>query len=242
MQQHARDGGIHAAAQAQDHLVVPELRPEGLHGGLDEGIRRPVALQAADAVGEVRQDLGTFLRVEHFRMELDRKGRLAHDLVGGIRDVFRLGDSHAPFREAGNGVAVGHPHLGMDLHAVHQRRIRTDDVQHRPAVFPGEGTFDLAAAAVRDILGAIADAQQRQTAFHEAQIQLRSVGVPHGARTAGQDDSFHGVVQGRHLVEGKYFAENVQFAQTATDQLGHLGTEIEDQYLIHRGSSWAFPW
>ena len=130
----------------------------------------------------------------------------------------------------------------MDLHAVHQRRIRTDDVQHRPSILTGERVFDLAAVAVREILGAIADAQQRQLAFHAVQIQLRRVRVAYGARTAGQDDSFHGVIQGRHLVEGKYFAKNIQFTQPATDQLGHLGTEIENQDLIHRGSSWAFPW
>ena len=180
--------------------------------------------------------------MEHLGVELDREGGLAHDLVGGVRDVGGLGDGDAPFREAGDGVAVGHPHLGMDLHAVHERRIRTDDVQHRPAVFPGEGALDLAAAVVRDILCAVADAQDRKLAFHAVQVKLRGVGVADGTRAAGQDDTLDGIVQRRHLVKGKDLAIDIQLPQAAADQLRHLGAEVEDQDLIHRGNSWAFPW
>ena len=191
---------------------------------------------------EVREDLRPLLRMEHLGVELDREGGLARDLVGGVRDVGGPGDGDAPFREAGDGVAVGHPHLGMDLDAVHERRVRTDDVQHRPAVFPGEGTLDLAAAAVRDVLRAVADAQDRQPSFHAFQRELRGVRVPDGAGTAGQDDPLHGVVQRRHLIIGKDLAIDVQLPQAAADQLRHLGAEVEDQDLIHRGNSWAFPW
>ena len=180
--------------------------------------------------------------MEHLGVELHRESGLAHDLEGGVRDVCGLGDGDAPFRETGDGVAVGHPHLGMDLDAVHQRGVRTDDIQYRPAVFPGEGAFDLAAAAVRDVLGAVADAQHRQPALHAVQVELRGVRVPDGAGAAGQDDTLHGVVQLRHLIERKNLAIDVQLPQAAADQLGHLGAEVEDQDLIHRGNSWAFPW
>ena len=60
--------------------------------------------------------------------------------------------------------------------------------------------------------------------------------------TAGQDYPFHGVVQRRHLIIGKDLAIDVQLPQAAADQLRHLGAEVEDQDLIHRGNSWAFPW
>ena len=180
--------------------------------------------------------------MEHFGMELDREGGLAYDLVGGVRDIGGLGDGDAPFREAGDGVAMGHPHLGMDLDAVHERGIRPDDVQHRPTVFPGEGAFNLSAAMVRNVLRAVADAEDRQLAFHAFQRELRGVRVPDGARTAGQDDTLHGVIQGRHFIIGKDLAIDIQLPQAAADQLGHLGAEVEDQDLIHRGNSWAFPW
>ena len=107
--------------------------------------------------------------MEHLGAKLDREGGLAHDLVGGVRDVGGLGDGDAPFRKPGDGVAVGHPHLGMDLDAVHERGIRTDDVQHRPAVLPGEGAFNLSAAMVRNVLRAVADAEDRLLAFHAFQ-------------------------------------------------------------------------
>ena len=188
------------------------------------------------------EDLRPLFRMEHLGVELDREGGLAHDLVGGVRDVGGLGDGHAPFRQAGDGVAVGHPHLGMDLDTVHERGIRTDDVQHRPAVFPGQGALDLAAAVVRDVLGAVADAQDRQLAFHTVQVELRGVGVADGTRAAGQDDTLHGVIQRRHFIKRKDLAIHIQLPQAAADQLGHLGAEVEDQDLIHRGNSWAFPW
>ena len=164
-------------------------------------------------------------------MELDREGRLALDLIGGVWDVSGLGDGHAPFREAGDRVAVGHPHLGMDPDTVYERGIRTDDVQHRPAIFPGQGALDLAAAVVRDVLGAVTDAQDRQLAFHTVQVELRGVGVADGTRAAGQDDTLHGVIQRRHFIKRKDLAIHIQLPQAAADQLGHLGAEVEDQDL-----------
>ena len=49
--------GIHAAAQSADGVAVADLRAHALHGGLDEVLRRPVGLCAADAEHEVAQQL-----------------------------------------------------------------------------------------------------------------------------------------------------------------------------------------
>ena len=66
---------------------------------------------------------------------------------------------------------------------------------------------------------------------------LRGVGVPHRAGAAGQDHTPDGSVQGRNLVIRINFTINVELAEAASDELGHLGAEIKDQDLIHRGNS-----
>ena len=95
---------------------------------------------------------------------------------------------------------------------------------------------------MREVLGAVADAQQRQFALEEGQVHLRGVGVPHGAGASGQDHALDAVIQGRDLVVRIDLTIDVQLPQAAADELRDLGAEVEDQNPIHRGSSWGFPW
>jgi len=125
----------------------------------------------------------------------------------------------------------------MDLDPLQQRRVRTGDVQHGPAVFAGEGTFYLAAVVMRKILRPVADAQQRELALDLRQVHLRGIRIPDRAGTAGQDDSLHGIVQDRHLVVRIDFTINIQLPEAAADKLRDLGAEVEDEDLIHHGSS-----
>ena len=50
----------------------------------------------------------------------------------------------------------------------------------------------------------------------------------YGARAAGKDHSFYRAVQDGDFVEREDLAEDIQFTQTPSDELGHLGTEVED--------------
>ena len=70
VQQRRRDAGIHAAAQAEDHLLLADLRADGLDRLVDVVAHRPVLAAAADAVDEVGEDLAPARRVDHFRVEL----------------------------------------------------------------------------------------------------------------------------------------------------------------------------
>ena len=228
VEEHAGDGRIDAAAQAEDDLVVSDLRAQLGDGRFDEGIRGQVTLAAADPEDEVAQHPGAFGRVEHFRMELDGVGLFAGDLEGGVGDVGGRGDDLRSFREAGNRVAVGHPDLGMQGNVLHQRGIRSDDVEHGPAVFAGDGAFHIAAEMIGEVLGAVADAQQRKTALDGGQVHLRGVGVADRARTAGENDAFYGFIEDGDFVIGIDFTEDVEFSQPAADQLGHLGPSVEN--------------
>ena len=85
------------------------------------------------------------------------------------------------------------------------------------------------------ILRAIAYSQKRKPAFDAAEVDLRGVLVTHRARASGKDHSLDGGVQRRNLVERVDFAINVQFAESAPDELRHLRTEIQnDDFFCHR--------
>ena len=169
-------------------------------------------------------------------MELHGIGGLPNKMIRGIFHIGRGGDHLRPYRQGRYSIAVRHPHLGFGLHALQKRRIG-HHAQHGAAIFAGVGGLHLPTAIKRQILSAVANAKQRQLAPEQGQVHLRGIGVPHAAGAAGQDNALHGIVQGRHLVIGVNFAIDVQFPQATADQLRHLGTEIQDQYLIHYGSS-----
>ena len=84
VQQRRRHARIHAAAQAEDHLLLADLRADRLDGLLDVVAHRPVLAAAADAVDEVGEDLPPARRVDHFRMKLQAEHLLRAVLDGGV--------------------------------------------------------------------------------------------------------------------------------------------------------------
>ena len=172
----------------------------------------------------------------HLGVELDRKHLFVKDLIGGIADIGRRGDDFRTFREGRNRVPMGHPHLRLRRHAFEERGGDRGDFQDGSAVFPGQGAFHPAAAAMGDVLRPVADAKHRNLAPEGVQGDLRCVGVSHRAGAARQDDPADVPVQRRHLVEGMDFAENVQFPEAPTDQLRHLGTAIQNDDPFHNAN------
>ena len=69
VQQRRRDARIHAAAQAEDHLLLADLRADGLDRLVNVVAHRPVLAAAADAVDEVGDDLPAARRVDDLRDE-----------------------------------------------------------------------------------------------------------------------------------------------------------------------------
>ncbi len=70
VQQRRRHAGIHAAAQAENHPFLADLRADFLDRLLDVVAHRPVLAAAADAVDEVGEDLPPARRVDHLGMKL----------------------------------------------------------------------------------------------------------------------------------------------------------------------------
>ena len=186
-------------------------------------------------MGKIFQDPGTFLAMIHFRMELDRIGRLILELKSRIDHIGGGGDDFRPAGEAGDAVSMGHPDRTLFLDTPQQRRGRYDP-QDGPPVFAAVAAFHRSAALLGQILGAVADAQQRNPPPQPGQVHLGRVGIPDRTGAAGEDDASDGAVQLRHFVIGEDFTENIALAKAPADQLGHLRAKVEYEDFIHDSS------
>ena len=72
-------------------------------------------------------------------------------------------------------------------------------------------------------------------AFDPAQVRVGGVVRPGGKGGAGKDHRFVAVEVAGQVVVGFDFAEYIQFADPPCDQLGVLGTEIQDENVILHG-------
>ena len=72
MNEQCGNGRIDAAAQPAHDPAIANLRADPLGRLLDERLHRPVAGAAADAVGEIAQDLESEIGVRDLRMEQQR--------------------------------------------------------------------------------------------------------------------------------------------------------------------------
>ena len=92
----------------------------------------------------------------------------------------------------------------------------------------------LSAVGVAHVLSAIADAEDRVASADFGQIHFECLLVIDGERTTGENHTDDvGVVLWKFVVR-ENFAESVQFAHAATNELRGLRTEIEnDDFLLH---------
>ena len=84
-----------------------------------------------------------------------------------------------------------------------------------------------------DVLGAVADAEDRHLAPERFDVHMRRIGVAHRAGASRQDDPADLVVQRRHFVKGVNLAKNVKFPEPPSDQLRNLGTAIQNDDSLH---------
>ena len=96
------------------------------------------------------------------------------------------------------------------------------------------GTFNLAAQLLGHGLHAVADTENRYAQVKYSLWGARAAGFVYRLRATGQDDAFRGEFADRCVVhvERVQFAVNADFAHAASDQLGVLGTEVQDQDAV----------
>ena len=147
-------------------------------------------------------------------------------------------------REAGrqlrDPVAVAHPDLLAVARlpdAVEQRRLGLD-LDLGAAELAVVAGLDLAAELLRHGLLAVADAQHRHVGGEDGGIGGGRLALDHRGRAAGQDDAARVELldlRGVDGLEGMDLAVDAGFAHAPGDQLGDLGTEIDDQQTVAHG-------
>ena len=226
--QHRRDRRIDATAQPADRVAVAHLRAHALHGGVDEVLRRPIRLRAADAEHEVAQQLHSLPGVHHLGMELHGPDatRLVGDSGQRVRGLRGL-------REArGQGlrlVAVAHPHVERGGQAAKELRLG-DHVHLRVAVLARGSRLDPPAQVMHDEVQPVADAEHGNAHRKQRGIGGGRVRVVDRAGAAGKDQPQRS--QRANLLDGRGAGqdngEDVELADAARDQLGVLRAEVQD--------------
>ena len=241
MQQHGHDAGIDAAGEAADDPALADLGADLGDGALAERGHGPVALGAGDVQREVAQQLGAVGRVHHLGVELHAVIAAALVGDGGEGRVLAGGDDGEAGRQLRHPVAVAHPDLlavaGLpDALEQAGRGLALDLGAAELAVM---SALDRAAQLLGHGLLAVADAQHRHVGLEDRGMGGGRLALGHRGRAAGEDDPPRierldlRVVDG---LEGQDFTVNPGFAHAAGDQLGNLGTEIDDQQTVGHGA------
>ena len=216
--------GVDALADPRDRRV-------------DEIGCRPRRLDARDADDEVAQHVLAAGRVDDLRMELDPVQVPVRRLEAGERGRVGLGGRREPFRQPGDRVAVAHPDGLVGLDALEQA-VAGRDRDVRRAVLALAGRQDVTTELASHELGAVTDAQDGDASAPDRRIRLRGVVVVDGVGAAAEDDRLRAAAF-QFLVRGvvrEQLGVDVELADAASDQLGELAAEVEDDDRSgHRG-------
>ncbi|CRM87606.1 hypothetical protein [Pseudomonas sp. 22 E 5] len=241
VQQRGNHGGVNAAGQAEQHVVGADLGTHVGDGVFSDFRRGPQGFALADVEDEARQDAPALLGVSHLRVELHAVVAALVVEHAGDRAAWSAGQDVEVFRHLGDLVTVAHPHVeaekavGVDVvfDAVQQAAL-ADHVDTGITEFTQFGTFNLAAQLLGHGLHAVADTEDGHAQVEYGLRATRAVGFVHGLGATGKDDAFRGEFADRFVihVERVQFAVHADFTHAAGDQLGVLGTEVEDQNAV----------
>ena len=245
VEQDGRDGRVHAAAQAQHHLVVAQLGFQLGYRAFDKRVGGPFPAAAANAHDEIFQQEFALEGMHHLGVELHTPGlvrdgrrdrlsiRIKRAFEGGV--LHASGGAHlAPFlRDGRDGIPVAHPDLGVRLESLEQRAILVQHRQGGTAVFPRSHRLHFPAVRPAQVLGAVADAQHGITAQNAGQIGMESVGGIDAQRRAAQNDADDVRVPKGELVVREDFTKGVHLAHPTADELGGLRAKIQNNDFLH---------
>ena len=231
-------GRIDAARQAEDHFIGADLLADLVDRFGDVVGHVPVGLAAADLVHEAAQHRLALHGVRHFRMELHAVETALLVGHGGDRAARRVAHQLEAGRHVEHLVAVAHPDLqhavafvGDEVVDAVQQRGMAARAHFGVAEFAHQAVLDLAAQLRGHGLHAVADAQHRHAQLEHGLRRARRFAFQRGAVAARQDHA-GGAVVAHELVADvvrEHFGEHAGVAHAAGDQLGDLGTEIEDE-------------
>ena len=179
-------------------------------------------------------------------MELECVGLLSLYGVCGICNILCGGNYARPLRQFCNCISVAHPDLTLLRNAFKEWRVALFYLQNGPAVLPrgflrcGSGIVATlgaslygASVGVGNVLRSITYCKYWNLSLNALQVQLRSTLVPYRAGASAKNYSLNVSVQLRRVVKGVNFAIYIQFPEASAYDLGKLGTEVKNDYLLH---------
>src|SRR5690606_40152494 len=239
VQQGCDHGGIDAAGQAQQHLVIADLFAHAGDLVLDDVGSGPGKIAAADVGNEAPQHRPALFGVRHFGMELHAVD--VARLVGHRHDRHAAGargDAETR-RNLTDAVAVAHPDIeprwrtGVILEAI-QQRAGGNHLGFGMAELALKIRFGATTQLRCQRLHAVADAENRYAEVEGFLWGFRRIGCRRRLRTARENDAlwrvsrdFRGIV-----IPGPYLAIDADLADAPGDQLRVLRAEVEDQDLV----------
>ena len=187
------------------------------------------------------QDALALQSMGHFRMELDAVEVTRRILHGRNRRTFRRCQQLEALRHHHNLVAMAHPHVQQRLAG--GREMVCNVFQQGPlgphfdlgiAEFPLFGTGNTTAQLFSHGLHAVANAQNRNPFVKQAFRRARATQLGHRLGATRENDAF-GIELFQFLIgniKGLNLTIDPNFPNAARDELGVLGTEIENQNAV----------
>ena len=232
-QQRRADGAVHAAGEAEDHVVVAHLLADLPQEHALEIAHVIVALRAADAVEEVVDHRGAVGGVLHLGVELQpvEPPRVVRDR--GVRAVRGAGRAAEARRQRAHLVGVAHEADLLLCQPAEEHALGVHG-HLRAAIFAHRAGGDGAARGPGHELQPVADAENRDAHVEQRRVAPGRALLIHAVRPAGQDDADR--LQLADALERGVAGQNdgidAALAHAAGDQLFVLASEIEDDYSL----------
>ena len=236
MDQRGGNRAIDPAGQAADHPAGPDLGADAGHLRVAEARHAPIARQPGDAMGEVVQQLPAMRGVHDLRMEHSAVVTAVIISNHGKRRTFASRDDAEARRQAGNAVAVAHPHLlaGAGRPNAMKQRTVIRDIHHRGAELVVVADADLATQLRAHDLLPVTDAEHGQAGIEHHLWHARAGPFRYAGRPSRQDEGAG--AEGANALRGDIGWEDLAihpgFADSPGDQLGELAAEIQDQHPV----------
>ena len=238
VQQRGDHRGIHPAGKPQQDTVPTDTVAHRSDAVLDDVAGRPQRCAVAQIDDETLQDALPLAGMGDFGMKLQAVEAALVVRDAGDRGAFGARDELEAGRQFGDLVAMTHPDIqqavalgtGMVLDIREQPRM---PVGTHPgiAVFMPVRRLHPAPELLRHSLQSIANAEHRHAQLENQRRHPRREVGGHGLGPAGENDAAgmeHADLALLHI-PGMDFAIDAGLAHTPCDQLGVLGTEIQNQ-------------
>ena len=228
---------IHAPAQGANHTFLADLLTNLLHCRIHIRLHCPGRLAATNVVDEIPNDLGSFRRMNYFRMKLEAidPALVIVALHGCDRRIDCMRDRAEARRHPLDMVSVRHPDDRRSAFANALKEIAVVvDREVGPAVLPMLGFGHLPAREMRHELHPVTNPEYGDPLVEEFLGNARRLLLIHAGGATRQHDALRTICEnGRQWNgAGQNLRVDLGFANAACNQLGVLRPEIEDQDSI----------